>query len=41
MLCIILQLLQSIYSNKVTAYLNGHDHAMTVGNPNQPNAQQP
>ena len=32
-----LQLLSSIYANKVTAYLNGHDHSMTVGNPQQAN----
>ena len=30
-----MQLLSSIYSNKVTSYLNGHDHAMAVGNPQQ------
>lgn len=35
-----LQLLSSIYANKVTAYLNGHDHSMTVGNPQQANVTQ-
>ena len=35
-----LQLLSSIYANKVTAYLNGHDHSMTVGNPQQANVSQ-
>lgn len=30
-----MQLLSSIYSNKVTSYMNGHDHAMAVGNPQQ------
>ena len=34
------QLLSSIYANKVTAYLNGHDHSMTVGNPQQANVSQ-
>lgn len=34
------QLLSSIYSNKVTSYMNGHDHAMAVGNPQQDNVQQ-
>ena len=35
-----MQLLSSIYANKVTAYLNGHDHSMTVGNPQQANVSQ-
>ena len=35
-----LQLLSSIYANKVTAYLNGHDHSMTVGNPQQADVSQ-
>ncbi|KAK9919104.1 hypothetical protein WJX75_009438 [Coccomyxa subellipsoidea] len=30
------KLLTTIYNNKATAYLNGHDHVMTAGNPNQP-----
>ena len=30
-----MQLLSSVYRNKVTSYLNGHDHAMAVGNPQQ------
>lgn len=36
-----LQLLQVIYDAGATAYMNGHDHAMTVGNPSQPNAPIP
>jgi len=35
-----MQLLTSIYKNKVTAYINGHDHAMAVGNPVQPDVVQ-
>ena len=35
-----LQLLSSLYANKVTAYINGHDHSMTVGNPQQENVTQ-
>lgn len=35
------QLLTTIYNNKATAYLNGHDHVMTAGNPNQPGAPIP
>ena len=35
-----MQLLSSIYANKVTAYINGHDHTMSVGNPQQANVTQ-
>ncbi len=40
MWCDALQLLSSLYAYKVNSYINGHDHTMSVGNPQQPNVTQ-